>query len=527
MAGGKQTPRQKLIGLMYLIFLALMALNVSVEVLDSFPLIDRGIQETNKNFEMKVDMIYDDFNAQVQNFSKEHVSPYHEQALYIRERADSLVSYIMTNRTLMISMQNNISFEEADTLDLIDLRQKDNYTRSTRFWLEEGGASGGPGTRAYMLRGKIEAFKFDIDSILESHNQSVKLGLDTEGPFYRQDTRIDWQTYNFERVISVAVATNLSRMVTEVRNAQFDAISMLYDLIHAGQFRFDEVSARIVPESRVVMQGGHFEADVFVAAIDTRQDPQVFVDGIGRIPVRDGVGRLRLAASAPGSQTISGRIVVRSPAGVETSHAFRTQYTVESPMATVSPTRMNVFYAGLENPVSIAAGGVPTENLVAEISAGGSLARQRDGSYIVTVDPDVSEVNITVRARVGDRMETMAVTPFRILRTPDPTAYVSGQRGGRIPRQLLTRPQTIIEARMAEDFVFDLQYEVARFQMHTEVAGELRRERQDNGNSLTNQMIALINNARSGQTVTFTDIFTNPGPDGRERNLGALSFTIE
>ncbi len=527
MAGGKQTPRQKLIGLMYLIFLALMALNVSVEVLDSFPLIDRGIQETNQNFEMKVDMIYDDFNAQVQNFSEEHVFPYHDQALYIKELADSMVSYIMTNRTLMVSMLNNISFEEADTLDLIQLRQKDNYSRSTRFWMEEGGTSGGPGTRAYILKTKIEHFKNEIDSILSTHNQSVKLGLDTEGPFYRGDNRIDWQTYNFDRVISVAVATNLSRLITEVRNAQFDAISMLYDLIHAGQFRFDEVSARIVPESRIVMQGGQFEADIFVAAIDTRQDPEVFVEGIGRIPVRDGVGRLRLAATSPGSQSINGRITVRSPAGVETSHPFRTQYTVESPMATISPTRMNVFYAGLENPVSIAAGGVPTENLVVEISEGGTLTRQRDGSYTVTVEPDVREVSITVRARIGDRMETMAVTPFRVLRTPAPTAYIAGQRSGRIPRQLLTRPQTIIEARMAEDFVFDLRYEVAHFEMITERAGEIRRANQESGNTLTSEMVTLVNNARSGQSVTFTNIFTHPGPDGEPRNLGALSFTIE
>jgi len=226
MAGAKQTPRQRLIGLMYLIFLALMALNVSVEVLDSFPLIDRGIQDTNRNFEMKVDMIYDDFNAQVQNFSEEHVYPFHGQALYIRELADSLVNYVMTNRTLMIAMLNNIGFEEADTLDLIDLRQKDNYSRSTRFWMEEGGSSGGPGTRAFTLREMMENFKFEVDSILASHDQNITLGLDTEGPFYRGDTRVDWQTYNFDRVISVAVATNLSRMVTEIRNAQFDAISM-------------------------------------------------------------------------------------------------------------------------------------------------------------------------------------------------------------------------------------------------------------------------------------------------------------
>ncbi len=530
MAVRRQTPRQRLIGLMYLIFLALLALNVSVEVLDSFPLINRSIEETNRNFEMKVDMTYYDFEEQRLNFSDEHVYPFYGEALYIGELADSLIEYIQTNRSQMLAAVNNISFAEADTLDLMDSRRKDNYSISSRFWLIEnsidpGARDGGPGTRAYILREMITHFKNEIDSILNRHQQSLTLALDVEGPFYVQDRRVNWQQMTFDRVISVAVATNLNRLITEVRNAQFDAINMLYDLITAGQFRFDEVTARIVPKSEIVMAGGIYEADVFVAAIDTRQDPDITVDGIGRIPVSGGVGRIRIPASTPGTRRVSGTIEVVSPAGVRQPHRFSTTYTVERPTATVSATRMNVFYIGAENPVSISAPGIPSENLRPRISSGASLSRQPDGTYIVEVESGTREVTVTVNALVENRLEVMGRMDFRALPLPSPEAVIAGSRGGRIDRQVLARARRI-EARMGEGFAFDLHYDVESFQMSTVIGGEIRRRNQDDGNELTSDMIQLINDARSGQEITFRDIWTKPGPDGRRRNLGSLSFTI-
>jgi len=530
MAGGKQTPRQKLIGLMYLIFLSLMALNVSVEVLDSFPLIDRSIQETNRNFEAKVESTYYDFEEQRANFSDEHVHPFYGEALYVGELADSLVNYILTKRTEMLAEVNNISFEEADTLDLDDSRRKDNYSISSRFWLVEGGTEpgardGGPGTRAYILKEMISNFKNEIDSILGEHDQELQMALDVDGPFRVQDRSVTWQEFTFDRVISVAVATNLSRLVTEVRNVHFDAINMLYDLITAGQFRFDDVTAAIVPRSEIVMTGGHYEADIFVAAIDTRQDPEITVDGVGTIPVQDGVGRLRIPATQPGTRTIRGTIDVISPAGVRVPHTFETEYTVERPMATVSATGMNLFYIGLDNPVSISAPGVPSENLRPEISAGASLSRQPDGNYIVNVEPDTREVTITVNAIVEGRVETMETMDFRALPLPSPEPVIAGSSGGRIDRQVLTRAGTV-EATMGPGFAFDLSYEIGSFEMTTIRAGEQRTARQPDGATLTQEMINFINDARSGQVITFANIVTRPGPDGDERNLGSMSFTI-
>jgi|GEM_PF-570141 len=531
MAARKQTPRQRLIGLMYLIFLALLALNVSVEVLDSFPLINRSIEETNRNFEAKVETVYYDFEEQRLNFSDEHVYPFYGEANHVGELADSLVNFIRTNRTEMLALLNNISFEEADTLDLMDSRRKDNYSISSRFWLVEnsidpGARDGGPGTRAYLLRQKINHFKSEIDSILGQHDQSIKMTLDVDGPFYVQDRRVNWQQLTFDRVISVAVATNLNRLVTEVRNVQFDAINMLYDLITAGQFRFDEVSARVVPKSEIVMTGGQYEADVFVAAIDTRQDPEITVSGIGRIPVSDGVGRIRMPATTPGTHTLRGEITVVSPAGVRQSHPFRTQYTIQRPSATVSATNMNVFYTNVANPVSISAPGIPSENIRPAISTGtASIYRQPDGQYIVETEEPRQIVTIAVNAIVEGQMERLDEMAFRVLPLPRPEARIAGYDGGRIDRQLLLRAGRI-EASMGEDFLFaGVDWDVVSFEMITFVGGEQRTARQTDGSRLTQDMVRYLNDARPNQLFYFRTIRAS-GPGDESRLLGDLSFNI-
>lgn len=527
MAGAKQTPRQKLISLMYLIFLALMALNVSVEVLDSFPLINEGIEQTNRNFELKVDMVYRDFD-QEKAISEDKVQPYYDEAQYIRGLADSLISYVITQRNHMIAELNRITPEEADTLNLFDLRAKDNYSTSSRFWLRDNSQDpardGGRGTRAYVLREKILNFKHEIDSILSLHDLSdfAQLGLDVEGPFKRQDAEISWQQLMFDRVISVAVATNLSRLITEIRNAEFDVINLLYGAITKDDFKFDRIEARVVPRSQIVLLDDYYEADIFVAAIDTRQTPQVFVGGQS-IPTTDGVGRLRILAASEGTQTRSGVIRVTSPTGYPMEYPFSASFTVQRPTATVSATRMNLFYIGLDNPVSISAPGIPAENLRPEISSG-SLTRQPDGNYIARVQPGTSEVRITVNALMDGTQRTVGTSTFRVRTVPDPMAYVGNRREGRITRQQLLDSGGIV-ARM-ENFEFDLSYDIRSFTMLTNVRGFLQSYASDS-NRFTPEMIQAISTATRDQRIFFENITTHRGPDGLERTLPQISFIIQ
>jgi gliding motility-associated protein GldM len=527
MAGGKQTPRQKLIGLMYLIFLALMALNVSVEVLDSFPMINEGLEQTNRNFEVKVDMVYRDFDQQ-RAISEEKVQPFYDEAHYIKALANDLVDYIIGQRNLMIAELNNISPEEAAALNLHDLKKKDNYSISSRFWLVENmqdpTREGGRGTRAFELRERIENFKTEIKSIMANHNllDFIQVGLDLEGPFHRQDVEISWEQQMFDRVISVAVATNLSRLITEIRNAEFDAVNLLYGAITADDFKFDQIEARVVPSSQIVLLNDHYEADIFVAAIDTRQNPEIFVGG-RPIPTTEGVGRLRIQATSTGPQVHRGVIRIISPTGYPQEYPFTAEYIVQRPSVTVSADRMNLFYVGVPNPVSISAPGIPTESLRPVISAGGNLTRQADGSYIVQVQPGTREVTITVNAVVDGATRNMGTSNFRVRNVPDPVAYIANRREGRISRDELLLARAIIP-RM-ESFEFDMNFEIESFSMVTTMAGDVRTFRAT-GNQFTPEMLQVITNAGRGQRIIFENITTRPGPDGRVRTLSPLSFTI-
>lgn len=525
MASAKQTPRQKMINLMYLVFLALMALNVSVEVLDSFPLINESIEQTNKNFEIKVDLVYRDFDQQKAT-SAEKVQPYYDQAQYVKQLADSLSRYIVSQRSQMIAMLNGISVEQADTLSLFDLKAKDNYSTSSNFWLRENNQDplkdGGRGTRAYELREMIAGFKHKIDSILEINNLSAPIGLDVEGPFYRQDVEISWQQQMFDRVISVAVATNLSRLITEIRNAEFDVISLLYGAITADDFKFDRIEARIVPNSQIVLLGDNYEADIFVAAVDTRQTPEVFVGG-RPVPISEGIGRLRIPASSEGPQTIRGVIRVTSPTGYPQEYPFAANYMVQRPTATVSADRMNLFYIGPDNPISFSAPGVTTENLRPEVSAGAQLIRRTDGQYIVRVQPGTTQVTVTVRALVDGTTRNMGSSTFRVRNVPDPVAYIANRREGRISRDELLLARAIIP-RM-DSFEFDMNFEIESFTMVTTIAGDVRTF-QSQSNQFTQEMIQTISNSTRNQRFIFENITTKPGPDGRTRTLSPISFMI-
>jgi gliding motility-associated protein GldM len=530
MAGGKQTPRQKLIGMMYLVLTALLALNVSVEVLDAFVLVDDGLQQTNVNFGRKVDMVYNDFRKQ-RALSEDRVEPYYTRAMEVREISEELVRFILDSRAEMIAEVDNITIAEADTLRLIDMKRKDNYSRSSSFWLTDpvdGGSAatiqpGGPGTRAYKLRTMIEDFKDQLLSKLpEQIRDVIQLGLDTEGPFFdKGGNEVNWQFAMFDRQIPVAAATNLSRLVTEVRNAEFDVSSQLYAAITADDFTFDVIEARVIPRSQIVLEGDRYEADIIVAAFDTRQQPEVIIGG----RTIEG-SRLSLPANTPGPQTFSGEVVVAGPGGVPQRYPFSGDYIVQRPTATVSADAMNVFYIGVDNPVSVSVPGIPSGNIEPRISgAGNRMVPRAGGGYNVRISSDHNvnqPVTVTLMARVEGTLRQMGTQSFRVRTVPDPYPEIAGQSEGSIARDVLAGQPLIPRMR---DFDFRMDFRITSFSMNTTVAGDFQEWRASS-NLQTPEMEAAIRRSTRGQRFQFENIQA-VGDDGRVRNLPPMVFRIQ
>ncbi len=526
MAGGKQTPRQKLIGMMYLVLTALLALNVSVEVLDAFVMVDQGLQQTNKNFERNLGLLYDAFEEQKKD-NPARVEDYYNRAQEAARMSDELVKFILDSRSEMIALVDKIEKEEADTLNLLQMKAKDNYSRSSTFWMVtpiDGGTAattepGGPNTRGYKLRETIEEFKNELLELLPA-GSGIQLGLDIEGPFYDKSGReVSWHAAMFDRQIPVAAATNLSRLITEVRNAQFDVVRALYQAIGAGTFTFDMVQAKVVPRSQIVIQGDSYQAEVLVAAYDSKQQPQVFVGGR-----RVEGGTIRIPATAEGIQRFSGFVRVMGPDG-PVEYPFSDEFVVQRPAATVSADAMNVFYMGVDNPVSISVPGVPTDMIEARISGAGNQLIPRRAGYTVRLSQNHNvnqNVTITAFARIEGQLRNMGEASFRVRVVPDPVPEIAGQTEGSIARQILAAAPIIPRMR---DFDFQMEFRITSFTMNTTVAGDFQEWRSPS-NVQTQEMTNAINRATRGQRFTFQDIRAI-GDDGRERSLPPMVFRIQ
>ena len=276
MAGAKETPRQKMIGMMYLVLTALLALNVSKDILDAFILINDSLEITNDNFARKNDLSYSVFKQQLA-LSPEKVRPFYDKAMKAKGYSEELIKYIDDRKFEMVSLVEGISIAEASKLKLKDVQAKDNYDKPTTYWI--GGSEDGSKGKARELKTKINEFKEKMSALLdEGQRKNVKLGLETNLEYAdKSGTKESWETYNFAHIVTAALITNLSKMVNEVRNAEFDVISALYSGISSSDFKFDKISAKVVPKSQIVMVGDNFEAEIFVAAYDTKDNPTIVV----------------------------------------------------------------------------------------------------------------------------------------------------------------------------------------------------------------------------------------------------------
>ncbi len=533
MAGGKETPRQKMIGMMYLVLTALLALNVQKEVLDAFVIVDESIVETNKNFAKKNEILYSAFEKALADDEKK-TRPYYEKAEKAKKLSEELIKEINDVRARLLVEVEGVEKEVADTMPSMYITKKDNYDIPTHFMC--GTAQDATNGEANKLKEKIIKFKEDMLNLLDEEDQAeMKIGLNVENSYNASlEKEATWEYNNFYHTVSVATVVILNKLIAEVKNAEADIVSKLLESISAGDFKFDKIDSKVVPNSKIILQGEKYIADIFVAAYSTTQTPEVvlgdwdsasqsFIGDTTMIFGKDGVVRLERTGAGTGENEIEGVINVMTPTGEKKPYPFKTSYTVVPPTATVSADKMNVFYIGLENPVSISVPGVSSDKIRPGISSGSIRSAGGAGKYTVTVPTGVREVNVSVSAEMGGSMRSMGSFPFRVKKVPDPVPMVANQKGGTIGKGLLTAAP-IVEARL-ENFLFDgVNYSVTSFKFSMIVNG-LIQERQISGYRLDQNAINMIKNARSNEKVYFEDIKAK-GPDGTTRSIGNVILRI-
>jgi gliding motility-associated protein GldM len=303
----------------------------------------------------------------------------------------------------------------------------------------------------------------------------------------------------------------LNKFKSEIQNAEMDLVNHLYSQISADDFKFDQVTARVLPKSTYIIQGGQYEADVIVAAYDSKSELRGEVRG-QNIVGDSGMLKLKFGANALGEQKYKGTIFVKKETG-EMPYEFEGEYFVAAPSATVSPTKMNVFYVAIDNPVSISVPGANSRDIVATISgAGGTIKKgAKDGEYIVNVTQPSKKCQINVKAKIAGKEMDMGVMEFRTKQIPAPLASFGGYKESKILDRNVIAASTMSISK--GDFDFPVVYKVTSYDIDIYEGGDAQPIIKANGPSLPPDAVAKIKRLRKGAKVTLKNIRAT-GPAG-------------
>ncbi|MDE6370183.1 MAG: gliding motility protein GldM, partial [Duncaniella sp.] len=351
------SPRQKMINLMYIVLTAMLALNVSSDVLDGFVQVEDGLARTNENVGSRNDAIY----SQLESFTEQNPekgTPWLKRANQVRQEANALYQTIDSLKLAIVRQADGPDGNPAD------INRRDDLDAAAIVMLAPGSL------RGQSLRNEIEAYRQSVTSMIpdSAKRQSIDAALSTS-PYRRPGTMVDqlWEEAKFENQPVVAAVTLLTKLQNDVRYAEGEALGSLLAAVDAGDVRVNELNAFVIPQSRMVMRGGKYSASIVLAAVDTTARPDIFVGG-KQLPGDRGLYEFN--TSSTGTFDYSGYIEVAHGDGTTTRHPFESSYTVMEPTATVSATMMNVLYAGIDNPIAISVPGVPMNGVSATMTNG-------------------------------------------------------------------------------------------------------------------------------------------------------------
>ena len=543
MSGGKQTPRQRMIGMMYLVLTALLALNISKEIINAFITIDNGLKNTNSNFDNKNQMTYTAFEKAKQNDEKKAAIPY-ANAMKAKKLSADLCAYITSLRGKIVNL--SAGFDEkskvGDTLRLTLLEKPDDYDNPTHFMI--GSDPANVTGEAKPLKAALIKYYDDLTKLLPEKSQKdfstrIKPSVPTEKVYSGEEKEmITWERYNFYHAPIVAAIAQMDRIINDVKNAEGDAVNELFNSVNANDFKFDKLTAKVVAPTSYVFTGDHYTADVFVAAFNSTQNPSIWLcehDSVKpyavkpgtpidstSVKVEAGMGKYDVVAGGVGLQKWAGLIRVKKPDGTFDTYPFKQEYMVAAPSAAVFLEKMNVFYIGVDNPISISAAGVAPSDLSPSLSGGQMRSSGKAGSYIVTVASG-TEATLNVGAKLNGVNKSMGSFKFRVKRVPDPVAYVGSIKADGIMSKAELQATSGVFAKM-DNFDFDLKFTVVSFVMSMGVNGVFV-EKKAVGPAFTPDMKQVLAGAKPGNRVLFEQV-TVKGPDGTLRKIPGVSIKV-
>lgn len=505
MAGRKETPRQKMIGILYLVLLGLVALNVPDTILDAFRNLTVSLGTSTQNTQTGIDNMYTAFRSTKLVDEPERARPVLNKAEQASQLASRLTTYIDSLKTELINEGGGIN-EKTD-----DLRKRDNTSISTRLMIKQDHAT--------RLKNLINETR---EGLMVVSNKEVPFSLEAVNPSSRGGIPKSWEQANFGDGIPLAAAiTSLEKIKADVKNAESAVVKHIFGEMDMAVVNLDRFSAVAVAPSSYIIQGQPYTAKIFLTAYDSQSNPDITVGG-NPLPVVDGQATYTINASSEGVHTWNGIVRVMQTDGTVKEYETGPQtYQVARPSAVVSADATKVLYIGVDNPISVSAAGIPKENI--SVSGQGVTISGSAGNYVARVtQPGTAQISVS--ARMGDNTQPLGSTEFRVKRIPKPKAKVAGRSSGSLSVAQIRGQERIFVG--LDDFEFDANFTITRFSMIVQKprVDPLGPYQGSNG-VFSDPMKNALRTITPGSFVHFYDIIVT-GPDGLQQEVDALSFRI-
>ena len=450
------SPRQKMINLMYVVLMAMLALNVSNEVLNGFSIVEKSLKRTTNNSTLENLALYDEFAVQMKK-NPQKVKQWYDKSQQVKNMSDSLYNLIDQLKLQIV--------READGKngDVNNIRNKEDLEAANQVMLAPGRG------RGKELHDAVVAYRKQMVEMVGTYRQKkmIASNLSTEVPKDVTALGKNWQEYMFEAMPASAAVTLLSKLQSDVRYAEGEVLHTLVQNIDVKDIRVNALEAFVIPNSQTIVRGDKFSAHIVMAAVDTTQVPDIYI-GNQKVTLQDNL--YERICGTTGDFTLAGYMETFNGNGDRIRRDFSQKYTVVDPSATVSADLMNVLYAGYNNPISISVPGVPLNKISASMT-NGTLQPVGPGRYIARPSKVGQDVTFTVTSTNTGRPQQMGQFSFRVRKLPDPTPYISMKdehgnpmryKGGGLAKGQLVAADAIGAA--IDDGILDIAFRVQSFE---------------------------------------------------------------
>lgn len=499
-------PRQKMINMMYLVLTALLALNVSAEIINAFKTVDNSLLKSNSTLTASTDVIYKSFDESLKDEkTRDKAEIWKPKADQVKALSGQLNAYIeeLKNKLKKESQYNEETGEGISNLDA-----------ATRLMDTQG--------EGEKLRAALEKYKKDILAVDPevAKNFQSKLPIDVEKPKSatgKDDENLSWTNAYFHMTPTIAAMTILSKFQNDVKNTENKVSGYLFEKIGGVVFKLDKFEPMVATSSTYLMPGEQLELKAGLGAFNASVKPQVLVNGTPATVNENGVAEIKMPAGGSGGHNIKVDIKYLDPnTGKEEVASKTIEYTVGQPSGVaVMADKMNVLYVGVPNPLTITAGAGSEK--VSAVSSNGSITKGSGSKYTASPSsPGTADIDVRVEGKSAGKVS------FRVKYLPPATGMVGTFEGGQVPTAQFKAMGGV--RAMLQNSEFEANYTVLSYTIADLSAADYNPIA-NNGPVWTGAAQALVTNLKPGRGV-YIDNIKAKGPDNRVITLKPMSFIL-